>query len=85
MVTGAGTFRFVGAVENKPILLWHWVSGTFPEPQRFCVGGKGQVHQRDAAVRDICKCKALVSRIFRVGKELFFFFSKEGMQKTIHR
>ena len=43
----------VGVVENKPIFRYPWVSGTFPEPRRLCLRGKGQVLERDAAVRGI--------------------------------
>ena len=76
-----GKWALIGVVEDKPIFRYPWVSGAFPEPRRLCVRGKGQVLERDAAVRGIRKRKPLVSQILWVGKELFFFFSEERIQR----
>ncbi len=70
----------IGIIQNKPRLANSRVFGAFAKFRRHGVGNDGQIHKRNTAIRFIRYRKALVLKIFRIGKKLSFRPSAERIQ-----
>ena len=67
-----GKRALVGVIEDKTGLLYMRMFCTFLKPRRLRFWSKGQVLERDAAVRVVRDRKSLVSQILGIGKEFPF-------------
>ena len=59
----------IGAVEDKAVLRYSRMSGTFPEFRRCGIRHERQVHMVDSEVGSVCDSEALVGQKLRIGKK----------------